>query len=583
MRALAEGSTYLWSTGATTRCITVSRAGDYTLTITKNKQSTTCTKTVTVTSSSCSIKGSSTIIQGQSSQLCVPFSSTSTYLWSTGAKTNCITITAAGTYSVTTTTAAGCTSICKKVVTLTTPPSCLIEGNSGPLCLGQSTQLCAPLGVGYTYLWSNGSTSRCITVNATGNYSVVVSKNGSHATCNKEVTVSSVSCCPISGSNSICEGGSTSLCGPSGTGYTYLWSNGSTSRCITVNAAGTYSLKVTKSGSSTTCSKTVNVTAPVCGISGSSTICTGGSTSLCAPSGTGYTYLWSTGATTRCITVSAAGTSTVTVTKDGCSSTCSRTVNVSTPSSTISGTNNTICEGSSTTICGPSGYGYTYLWSAGATSRCLSVKATGNYSLTVTAFGCSSTSTKRVIVNPKPDCTISGNLFLDPGQTTTLCAPSGLTSYKWSTGATGSCITVGCAGTYSVVTSDQGCISYCSVNVTSPPATQNSILWTSSAKAATDGIKIMNTAENEEVSAYPNPFYTTTTIEFQNRQSNARFVVELYTLSGIKVETLFNDEVEQGAVQQVPVNAGDLPSGVYVYRITNGHQIINRKLLLQRK
>jgi hypothetical protein len=188
-----------------------------------------------------------------------------------------------------------------------------------------------------------------------------------------------------------------------------------------------------------------------------------------------------------------------------------------------------------------------------------------------------------ITVNPKPDCTISGNLFLNPGQTTTLCAPAGLTSYKWSTGATGSCITVDCAGAYSVVTSEEGCINYCSVNVTGPAVTQNSTLWTSSAKTTTDETNLMSSEENEKVSAYPNPFYTTTTIEFQNRQSNTRFVVELYTLSGIKIETLFNDEVGQGAVQQVPVNAGDLPSGVYIYRITNGFQTIHRKLLLQRR
>lgn len=577
-----EGYTYLWSTGATTRCITVSAAGNYSLTVSKNKLSTTCVKSVTVIPSpSCSIAGSSTIYQGQSNQLCVPSSNSSTYLWSTGATTNCITITAAGAYSITVTNAEGCTSTCKKTVTLKAAPSCTIEGNDF-LCPGQSTQLCTPSGTGYTYLWSNGATSRCITVSDGGAYSVTVNKNGTSTTCSKTVTVSTVPCCPISGNSTICEGGSTPLCGPSGTGYTYLWSTGATSRCITINAGATYSLSLTKDGISTTCSKKVTVASLSCGISGNNTICTGGSTSLCAPSGTGYTYLWSNGATSRCIAVSAAGTSTVTVTKDGCSSTCSRTVSVSAPSSTIAGNNN-ICEGTSTLICGPYGYGYTYLWNTGATSRCLTASATGTYSLTVTAFGCSASSSKIVTVYPDPECSITGNFFLGLGQTTTLCAPSGLTSYLWSTGATAACIVVDCAGTYSVVTGSGDCFSYCSAYVTYSASSENSGISASSLQKAIVQEIIHGAEENVNATAYPNPFYSSAVIEYKNNQPGTHVVVELYSLSGIKMETLFKDEVEKGAVQKVEVNGGDLPSGVYIYRITNGNQVINRKLLLQRR
>jgi hypothetical protein len=572
-----DGYTYLWSTGSTARCITVSTGGTYTLTITKNKKSSTCSKTITVTPApSSAIQGSSIVYQGLSTKLCVPSSSTSTYLWSTGATTNCITISAAGTYSVVVTNAEGCTSTSKKTVTSAIAQTCLIEGNTS-LCLGESTQLCTPSGTGYTYRWSTGSTSRCITVSAAGTYSLTVIKNGVPNTCTKTVTVSTTPCCPITGNNSICEGGSTSLCGPSGTGYKYLWSNGATSRCITVSAGGTYSLKVTKNGTSTTCSKTVAVTPLSCGISGNNTICIGGSTSLSAPAGTGYTYLWSNGATSRSITVSAAGTSTVTVTRGGCSATCSRTVSVSAPTSTIAGVDK-ICVGNSTSLCGPTGYGYTYLWNTGAKSRCLSVSAGGTYSLTVTAFGCSSTTTKIVTVNPEA-CSIAGNLFPTPGQTTTLCGPSGLSSYLWSNGATTQCIIVDCAGTYSLVTNSNGCLTYCNAYVSYGGENLT-------ARATSYGnASVMNTMsggeENVKVSAYPNPFYSTATIEFQNTKQTAHFVVELFSLSGNKVTTLFNAEVEQGESRKVEVNAGDLPSGIYVYRITSGRLIINKKLMLR--
>jgi Ice-binding-like/Secretion system C-terminal sorting domain len=572
--------TYLWSNGATSRCISVKAAGTFSVTITKDEHhSSICTKTVSVTAAAvCLIEGSSTILKGGSTQLCAPFSASSSYLWSNGATTNCITASAEGIYSVTVTNADGCTKTCNKTIKITDAPSCTIEGNAS-LCLGQSTQLCAPIGSGYTYLWSTGSTSRCIMVNTASNYSLTVYKNGNATTCTKTVTISSVPCCPITGSNTLCEGGSTSLCGPTGTGYTYLWNTGATSRCITISAGGTYSLKLTKNGSTTTCSKTVLVAALACGISGNSTICTGGSTSLCAPYGNGSTYLWSTGETTRCISVNAAGTSTVTVTKDGCSSTCSRTVNLSTPSSTIAGNSN-ICEGNTTALCGPNGYGYSYLWSTGATSRCLTASATGTFSLTVTAFGCSTTSTKTVTVNPTPVCSISGNLYPTAGTTTTLCAPAGLSSYKWNTGATTQCISVDCTATYTVVAESFGCISSCSASVMYPASTANASSRTSSPGRASVGGKVDQ--DELHLNAYPNPFYSTAIIEFQNPVADTHVMVELYSTSGLKVGTLFDREVEPGGFTKVEVNAGELPSGIYIYRITNGYKIINRKIILRR-
>ena len=573
--------TYLWSNGATSRCISVKAAGIFSVTVTKDEHpSSTCTKTVTVTPAPvCLVEGSSTILKGGSTQLCVPFSASSSYLWSTGATTHCITASAEGTYSVSVTNAEGCTKTCNKTIKITDAPSCTIEGIAS-LCLGQSTQLCAPIGSGYTYLWSTGSTSRCIKVTTAGNYSLTVYKNGNATTCTKAVTVSSVPCCPITGSNTLCEGGSTSLCGPSGTGYTYLWNTGATSRCITISAGGTYSLTLTKNGSATTCSKTVTVAPLACGISGNSTICTGGSTSLCAPYGTDATYLWSSGETTRCISVNVAGTSTVTVTKDGCSSTCSRTVNLSAPSSTIAG-NSSICEGNTTALCGPNGYGYSYLWSTGATTRCLSANASGTYSLTVTAFGCSTTSTKTVTVNPSPVCSIAGNLNPGAGTTTTLCAPAGLSSYKWSTGATTQCISVDCSGIYTVVVGSIGCLSSCSAIVTYSAPSTNALSRTSLGRASAEE-KISGDEPNLKANAYPNPFYSNAIIEFQNPVANPHVVVELYSPSGNKVGTLFDREVSPDGLTKVEVNAGDLPSGIYIYRITNGYKIINRKIILLR-
>ncbi|QOW11665.1 T9SS type A sorting domain-containing protein [Kaistella flava (ex Peng et al. 2021)] len=459
---------YLWSTGATTSCITVSTAGTYTVTTTNAAGCTsTGSKTVTVSALPvCTITGNSVICQGQSTQLCAPAGFTK-YLWSTGATTSCITVSTAGTYTVTTTNAAGCTSTCSKTVTVSSLPVCTITGDS-VICQGQSTQLCAP--AGFTkYLWSTGATTSCITVSTADTYTVTTTNAaGCTSTGSKTVTVSALPVCTITGNSVICQGQSTQLCAPAG--FTkYLWSTGATTSCITVSTAGTYTVTTTNAaGCTSTCSKTVTVSAlPVCTITGDSVICQGQSTQLCAPAG--FTkYLWSTGATTSCITVSTAGTYTVTTTNAaGCTSTCSKTVTVSSlPVCTITG-NSVICQGQSTQLCAPAGF-TKYLWSTGATTSCITVSTAGTYTVTTTnAAGCTSTGSKTVTVSALPVCTITGNSVICQGQSTQLCAPAGFTKYLWSTGATTSCITVSTAGTYTVTTTNAaGCTSTCSKTVT---------------------------------------------------------------------------------------------------------------------
>jgi hypothetical protein len=83
-----------------------------------------------------------------------------TYLWSTGATSATINnLTAAGTYSVTVTSAAGCTSSCSRSLTVNQAPSCNITGNN-TICTGNSASFTAT--GGGTYLWSTGATGATI-------------------------------------------------------------------------------------------------------------------------------------------------------------------------------------------------------------------------------------------------------------------------------------------------------------------------------------------------------------------------------------------------------------------------------------
>jgi len=110
--------------------------------------------------------------------------------------------------------------------------------------------------------------------------------------------------------------------------YSWTGPGGFTSalQCPTVSVAGTYVVTVTdtQTGCSSTCSTTVtaNQQTSVCNISGALVICSGTSTTLSGDSGA-ISYAWSTGATTRSITVSTVGTYRLIETDaNGCVSNC---------------------------------------------------------------------------------------------------------------------------------------------------------------------------------------------------------------------------------------------------------------------
>jgi phosphodiesterase/alkaline phosphatase D-like protein len=226
----------------------------------------------------------------------------------------------------------------------------------------------------------------------------------------------------------------------------------------TTNGGSTWALQTIGSGGGTPLSVSVN----------SAAVCSGGSATLTAsPSGgtSPYTYSWSNGATTQSISVSTAGTYSVTVT-DSKSATASGsgtlTVN---PPPTVSVNSAAVCSGGSATLtASPSGgtSPYTYSWNTGATTQSISVSTGGTYSVTVTdSKGCTGSGSGSLTVNLPPAVTVNSlSVCGSISGTLTATAVGGSTpySYSWNTGATTQSITVSTAGTYSVtVTDSKGC------------------------------------------------------------------------------------------------------------------------------
>jgi hypothetical protein len=77
---------------------------------------------------------------------------------------------------------------------------------------------------------------------------------------------------------------------------------------------------------------------------------------------------------------------------------------------------------------------------------------------------------------------------------------------------------------------------------------------------------------------YPNPFTTKTNIQFTAAE-NGNAAVELYTILGTRIRTLFSGKVAKGQVYNVNATDGTLSKGLYLYRITNGRLKYTGKIL----
>lgn len=404
---------YLWSNGQTTNEITVTAEGDYTARV---KNSFGCPSAPSAIAQvkvnplpakpAITPNGSLTFCEGGSVTLSAPVGLAS-YQWSTGQTTQSIVANATGPYLVTVKDSKGCQSVSSDPIQVEklaplSPPVITVDGQT-TFCDGGSVVLRAPAGF-TTYNWSNGATTKDITVTSTGTFTVSVKNSqGCQSPVSAIVSVNEYSPVPVpevtaGGSLKFCNGGSVVLSAPAG--FTYLWSTGATSRDITANASGKYSVKVTDvNGCLSQASQEVEVVefdevpVPVVTfLTGSATFCAGSSATLVAPDGFA-SYQWSDGQTTRAIAVSTDATLTVTVTDvQGCKSLPSATTTIDVKDNPVA-----VITSNGTELQATAG-GDNYNWFlnnnsiSGAHGSTFAPNESGSYTVQVTKNGCSTTS-----------------------------------------------------------------------------------------------------------------------------------------------------------------------------------------------
>ena len=503
------GTSYLWSTGATTAAITESPTATttYTVTVTNaNNCSATATQTITVnplptpaiavTETSGTAANDAIICSGDNATMTA--SGGTTYLWNTGATTAALTVSPSTTttYTVTVTNANNCSATATQTIIVNPfpiPSMAVTEtsgtaANDGTICVGASATMTASGGT--TYLWSTGATSAALTVSptATTTYTVTVTNaNNCSATATQTITVDpiptpAIAVTETSGTANndaiICVGASATMTASGGT--TYLWSTGATTAAITESpiTTTTYTVTVTNANNcSATATQTITVNplpTPAIAVTETSgtanndaIICVGASAAMTASGGT--TYLWSTGATTAAISESPTATTTYTVTvtnANNCSATVTQTITVN-PLPTISGTMSA-CAGLTSSLTGSATAHPTTPWLSSNTAVA-TVSSTGVVTAltagttTITYMnnnGCIVTGT--FTVNPLP--TITGTMSACAGSTSSLtgsATPDATTPWTSSNTAVA---TVSSTGVVTALTAGTTTITYMNNN-----------------------------------------------------------------------------------------------------------------------
>ncbi len=452
----ATGNT--WSNGSTNQFISVTSSGNYSVTVSNGLCSSTSSQTPVLVSSipttpTITNTGATTFCAGGSVTL--TSSSSTGNLWSTGATSQSIIVTTAGTYSVSVSNGSctSGTSVPKTVVVNPIPATPTVTAN-GPttFCVGGSVTLSSSSTTGNT--WSNGSNTQSITVTNTGNYSVTVS-NGTCTATSTAVTVTRLNNPTINSqpaSQSVNPNTTIQFTvGSSSAGISYQWQiDNGTGFTNIVNGgqyAGANSPTLTISGvlnsqnnyqyrcviSNASCNVNSNAATltvfclnPAVNLAGSNTFCQGTPVNLFAANGSGYTYQWYrngsviAGATAANYAATTAGNYSVRIDSGGCYGISpSQAVSFyGLPNVGISNSAGTVvCSGSPVTLNGTGAISYS--WNNGVVNNTtIYPTSTNTYQVIGTDNnGCTNVSSTTISVNGLPSVqSIIGNPSIVPFQ-----------------------------------------------------------------------------------------------------------------------------------------------------------------------
>ncbi|MDP1800278.1 MAG: gliding motility-associated C-terminal domain-containing protein [Bacteroidota bacterium] len=410
-----------------------------------------------------------------------------------------------GVYTVTVTSAAGCSATANASVTVVNTPTATLVSNS-PVCLGSTLSFTAGGGTinltgpnGFASAATNASIPG-VTALANGVYTLIVTAGTCTASTTSAVVINPLPV-PLANSNSpVCVGQPINFTGAGGT--TYTWTGPGSYSSTTQNPiiataqatnAGVYTLSVTNANgckNSVTTNVVINPLPVI--VTNSPIACVNTNINLTSNGGTGYSWSGPLGYTSLVqnpvianATTGMSGIYTVTVTTAaGCTATANASVTVVTLPVAVLNSNSPVCLGGALTftasggtinLTGPNGF-----LSAVANSTITNVTALANgiYTLIVSAGSCTASTTASVTINPLPVPLAGSNSPVCVGQPINFTGNGG-TGYAWSgpgaysSGVQNPTIAVASstnAGVYTLtVTNANGCTNTITTNVAINP------------------------------------------------------------------------------------------------------------------
>jgi gliding motility-associated-like protein len=401
-------NSYLWSTGETTKSITVTKPGTYSCTV--DIGCTLYTDDVTITR----IDTVPVLNLGRDTSVCnnstvnIPLHAPSTfnsYLWSTGDTASAVTATAFGTYWV-----KGyytCGEVSDTIVIKSIPSNYhLTLGNDTTICNNGAFSLPLTPTSGFShYTWNTGATTKNITASGAGIYWVKADSTCGSVSDTIQISSQLYKTLNLGKDISRCDNALPVVLAANPGFSNYTWSTGSHNQQISVNTSGIYFVNASYycGNLSDTIAVTILPSNYHLSLGKDTTICNNGTFSFSLSAMAGFThYTWNTGATTKNITASAAGT--YWVKADSTCGSVSDTIQITSQLYKTLNLGNDISkcdDGQPFILTADAGFS-NYTWNTGAHTQQISVASSGIYSVNATYYCGSLSDTVQIDINPIP-------------------------------------------------------------------------------------------------------------------------------------------------------------------------------------
>ncbi|MGL4597730.1 MAG: PKD domain-containing protein, partial [Bacteroidia bacterium] len=488
----------------------------------------------------------------------------SSYLWSTGAGTQTLSISSGGSYSVIVVDALGCQG--GDNINIAINPAPIFElGSDTSTC---SNQLILTADSGFSaYSWSTGSTTNMDTllVNDTV-YVTVTDTNGCQAIDSLIATINPATIVNLGPDTTQC-GGSITL-DAQNAGALYFWSNSTSNMTTSVSSSGTYFVNVISQAGcqgSDTIQVTIN-NQPIVDLGADTAVC---QNTITLDAGTpSLNYLWSNSQTTQQVIVGA-GTHWVTITdpNGGCSDSDTIQVTTNILPLVTAGSDITICPNQIATL--TANGAATYLWSNGDMTQTTQVSPSISTTYYVTGTdlnGCQATDVVNVVVLPSSAASFT-HVLLGVTAVFTNTSTNAVT-YSWNFGdsspadnSANPTHTYTVNGTYTVT-----------LTVTGPCGIET---FTQVIVISEVGIQDQDLANS--LSLYPNPNSGQFTLSFAF-ESASDVIIDVIDIRGASV---YQESLNGITSYNKEISLNNAEAGLYFVRIQTTNGIVTKKIVVQ--